>query len=84
MGLLTVCLEDDHPGTFLVCLKHIIDAYGGMSKVAKATGLNRESLYKALARGGNPALRTIRQVVGALGMRITFAKALTEKERKGR
>jgi probable addiction module antidote protein len=31
----------------------------GMTQIANATGLGRESLYKALSPGGNPEFATI-------------------------
>lgn len=71
-GYLTVCLDNADPALFLIALRHVIDAHGGMGKIAKAAGLNRESLYKALSLKGNPALQTIRAVLGALGIKIAF------------
>jgi probable addiction module antidote protein len=43
----------------------------GMTEIAKAAGLGRESLYKALSPDGNPQLATILKVLGALGFRLT-------------
>jgi probable addiction module antidote protein len=42
----------------------------GMTKIARESGLGRESLYKALSRGGNPELATVLRVVRALGLRL--------------
>jgi probable addiction module antidote protein len=42
----------------------------GMSKVARDSGLSRESLYKALSEDGNPSLSTVLKVAKALGIRI--------------
>ena len=42
----------------------------GMAQLAKATGLRRESLYKALSTDGNPEFATILKVVKALGIRL--------------
>ena len=42
----------------------------GMAQIAKATGLRRESLYKALSTDGNPEFATILKVVKALGIRL--------------
>lgn len=39
----------------------------GMTEVARRAGLGRESLYKALGEGGNPAFRTILGVAAAMG-----------------
>ena len=45
----------------------------GMSKVAKKTGLGRESLYKALSPDGNPALATILKVLKAFDLNLKAA-----------
>jgi probable addiction module antidote protein len=45
----------------------------GMTKIAKATGLGRESLYKALSREGNPELATVLKVMHALGLKLKVA-----------
>ena len=41
-----------------------------MSRVARAAGLSRESLYKALSEDGNPSLATVLKVAKALGLRL--------------
>jgi probable addiction module antidote protein len=45
----------------------------GMAKIAKKTGLGRESLYKALSKDGNPGFMTIYKVVHALGLKLKIA-----------
>jgi len=45
----------------------------GMSKIAKATGLGRESLYKALSADGNPEFATVLKVLRALGLKLKVA-----------
>jgi probable addiction module antidote protein len=47
----------------------------GMSKVAKQSGLSRESLYKALGENGNPSLDTILRVARAVGVRFHASAA---------
>ena len=47
----------------------------GMSKVAKQSGLSRESLYKALSEDGNPSLDTILRVARAVGLRFHASAA---------
>ena len=42
----------------------------GMAEVARAAGLGRESLYKALSDSGNPSFATILKVAKALGLRL--------------
>jgi probable addiction module antidote protein len=43
----------------------------GMSEIAKAAGLTRESLYKALRPNAHPRFDTINRVCTALGIRLT-------------
>ncbi len=47
----------------------------GMSKVARQSGLSRESLYRALSKGGNPSLDTILRVARAVGVRFHASAA---------
>ena len=51
----------------------IIARAKGMAKIARATGLGRESLYKALSADGNPELATVLKVMRALGLKLKVA-----------
>ena len=44
----------------------------GMGQIAKKAGVGRESIYKSLAKDGNPSFRTISKVVNALGGHLVF------------
>ena len=43
----------------------------GMAHVARAPGLSRESLYRALSANGNPSFATVLKVTKALGLRLS-------------
>jgi probable addiction module antidote protein len=43
----------------------------GMLKTARAAGVNREHLYRALSRSGNPSFKTINLVANSLGYQLT-------------
>lgn len=45
----------------------------GMTQIARATGLGRESLYKSLSATGNPELATVLRVIAALGLELHAA-----------
>ena len=49
----------------------------GMTEIARATGLSRESLYKALSEDGNPGFATVMKVLQALSIEL-HAKARDE------
>jgi len=42
----------------------------GMAKIARDSGLGRESLYKALAPGAKPRFDTVMKVLQALGIKL--------------
>ncbi len=63
--------------TFLVALRNVAKARGGMTELAQATALGRESLYKTLSEQGNPEFRTLQAVLGALGLRFSITRAET-------
>jgi probable addiction module antidote protein len=67
--------ETDEPEVLLIALRHIAEARGGLAKVAKAAGIERESLYKALSSHGNPRLSTIVGVLKAVGLKLTVETA---------
>lgn len=64
---LSAALEEKDPAAFRRALGDVARA-GRMSAVAEASGLGRESLYKALSQTGNPSLETVQRVVTALGL----------------
>jgi probable addiction module antidote protein len=64
---LNAALEDENPDVFLKAIADIAKARG-MSKLAKDTGLGRESLYKALAPGAKPRYDTVLKLIRALGV----------------
>jgi probable addiction module antidote protein len=73
---LKAALEDtDEPEVLLIALRHIAEARGGLAKVAKSAGIQRESLYRALSAHGNPRLSTIVGVMKAVGLRLTVETA---------
>ena len=63
-------LEEDDTDLLLMALGDVARARG-MAKVAKESGLGRESLYKALAPGAKPRFDTVLKVARALGVRLT-------------
>ncbi len=67
---LTAILESGDPNLLLVALGDIARVRG-MAQVAKDTGLGRESLYKALARGAKPRFETVLKVTRALGLKLS-------------
>ena len=67
--------ETDDPEILLIALRHVAEARGGLAKVAKAAGIERESLYRALSANGNPRYSTLVGVMKAIGLKLTVEAA---------
>lgn len=69
---LKAALEDaDEPKVLLIALRHLAEAKGGIAKIAKEAGIERESLYRALSEKGNPRLSTLVAVTKAMDLKLT-------------
>jgi probable addiction module antidote protein len=66
---INAALEDENPDVLLQAIADVAKARG-MTQLAKATGLGRESLYKALAPGAKPRYDTVLRLVRALGVEL--------------
>ena len=66
---LSAAAEDPNPDVFVTALGDVAKARG-MARIAKDSGLGRESLYKALSAGARPRFETINSVLRALGLKI--------------
>jgi probable addiction module antidote protein len=71
---LTACYEEG-PEVFLVGLRDVVEAQGGVARAAELSKLNRESLYRLISRDGNPRLSSLDAVLTALGLKVTFSAA---------
>lgn len=63
-------LKDDDIHVFLLALRDIAEANGGMKEIARKAHLNRESLYRTLSPKGNPKITSLKAVMGACGLEL--------------
>ena len=66
---LSAVMEENDPDLLIAALGDIARARG-MAKLAEDTGLNRESLYKALRPGAKPRFETIFRIMRALNINM--------------
>src|SRR5438094_10085755 len=67
---LNACLDDEDVRVFLLALRDVAEARGGIRVLSSDTGLNRESLYRMLSKSGNPSLDSLAAVLNACGLRL--------------
>lgn len=71
---LSALMESGNAGDVAAALGDLCRARG-MTGVAEAAGLGRESLYKALRPGASPRLETAHRVLSAMGLRLAVVPA---------
>jgi len=75
---LSAAIEEGSVDEFLLALRDVAEAHGGVSVLANITELNRQSMYKMLSEDGNPTLTSLLTVLRAVGITMKFAS--DEKE----
>lgn len=68
-------LEEGDSTGLLQALRNVAEARGGVARIAKKTGLNREALYRTLSRRGNPQLKSLAAILSATGLRLSVTPA---------
>ena len=66
---LTAIMQENDPALLAAALGDIARARG-MTEIAKAAGITREALYKALRPDAQPRFDTVSRVCTALGVRL--------------
>jgi probable addiction module antidote protein len=74
---LSAALEEEDPAVFLLALKDVAQAHGGMTRIAKKCGLNRVSMYRMLSERGNPALLGVEHLLNAMGLHFVVTPKRT-------
>ncbi|EFK97295.1 transcriptional regulator [sediment metagenome] len=67
--------------SFLVALRNVTVARGGIGKLAKKTKLGRQATYKMLSKRGNPTIATLSKVLKKLGLGLA-CEPLSASKRK--
>ena len=72
--------EKDHDSeAFLLALRDVAEAQGGLGQLAKRASLNRGHVYQALSGEGNPRLDTMEKTLRSLGFRPSIERLETEQ-----
>lgn len=69
-GYLSLALEDEDPRVFLLALKDVIEAHGGIGKASKKAELSRESMYKTLSGKRDPRISTVAKILDSVGIEL--------------
>lgn len=67
---LNAALQNEDSHLFLLALRDLAEAQGGMNWLAEEAELNRESLYRTLSRRGNPRFFNLLSLLDAFGLEL--------------
>ena len=67
---LNAALEAGDKEAFLLALRNVLDARGGMTRISRQAKINRVSLYKMLSSNGNPAFENVLRLLQTAGIRL--------------
>ncbi len=67
---LNAAIEDGDRAVFLLALRNVAAAHGGMAAIAEKARLSRESLYRMLSKKGNPEIRSIFILLHSMGLKL--------------
>ena len=75
-------MRDGDLEAFLITLRTVANARGGITELAKKTGLNRQNLYRTLSKSGNPTLTTLRTILSSLGLNLSIIPDKADRSRQ--
>jgi len=67
---LNAAIEEGDRAVFLLALRNVAEANGGMTALAEKAQLSRESLYRMLSKRGNPEIKSLIALLHAMGLRL--------------
>lgn len=67
---LNAALEEGDAKLFLLALRNVAEAFGGMAKLSQRAKLNRENLYRMLSKKGNPEFYSMNILLNTLGLKL--------------
>ena len=76
---LNATLEDPDKNVFLLALRDVVEAQGGMAKFARLTNISREHIYRMLSAKGNPEFATLQALLDAFNFHFSIAQKHQKK-----
>jgi probable addiction module antidote protein len=64
-------MEENDEEFLAQALNDVVKAHG-TSKVARASHLTRQAIYKMFSPKGNPSLQSVNSILGAVGLRVSI------------
>lgn len=76
---LNAAVREEDAAAFLQALRNVVDANGGIARIAARTDLNRQAVYRMLSENGNPELKSLQSLLEATGLGLSVEVAAQER-----
>ncbi len=73
VSYLNEAFQDEDRRVFLLALRDVVEARGGMSQFARRAKIPRISLYRILSREGNPEIKSLDNLLKPMGLCLRVA-----------
>lgn len=70
---LNAAMEEGDRVVFLLALRNIAEAHGGIAAIAEKANMNRENLYRIFSRRGNPEIKSVLKILQSIGLNLTVS-----------
>ena len=74
-GYLNAVLEEGDYRMFLVALRNVAEANGGILRLSRKTKLSRPNLYRMLSKNGKPEIYSLYKVLKTFGLILSVSPA---------
>ncbi len=72
-GYLTAALEEGDYRFFLIALRNVAEAQGGLLRLSRKTKLSRPNLYRMLSKAGRPEIHSLYHILKSLGLQFSVS-----------
>jgi len=79
---LNAALEEGDRHHFLITLRNVAEAQGGLLALARRTRMNRGHLYRLLSHGGNPEITSLERLLEAMGFGFQISVLKSKHSRR--
>ncbi len=67
---LNLALEENDTVQFLVALRNVAEAHGGLLKLSQKVKMHRGNLYRMLSEKGNPEIHSVYRILNSYGLSL--------------
>ena len=76
---LNTALEEGDRKHFLIALRNVAEAQGGLLVLSRRLRMNRGHLYRILSRRGNPEIDSLHEILRAFGLDLAIVPRKNRK-----